>query len=127
MCGGERDRVPDDVREPRSDREKTNYQVVVSVFAHEGALDAEGTCGVVGADGGDVDEEAGVCIDPAGVDHVQLVFYARDCVVWVDFQEICPSAIDFGEVIMVFRHVVVFRQKGDRRLVDLYIEIGIPR
>ena len=81
---------------------------MVPVFAHEGPLNTEGAGGVVGAHGGDVNEEAGVGIDPAGVDYVKLVLYPRDGVVRVDLQEIRPAAVDLRDVVVVFGHVVVF-------------------
>lgn len=94
------------------------------VLDGHGAVDAAGG---IAAESGDVDEEAGVGVDPAGVDGVDGVEGAA-AVVRVDFEEVLFSFVRTDGVgdVGVGRHVVVLREVVNGGLRDHDVEVVVP-
>lgn len=66
----------------------------MSIFTHQGSLDASGSQQVIRPDGSNVDEQSGRGIYPSSIDYIQLVAGGSNTVVRVDLQEIGAATID---------------------------------
>lgn len=99
----------------------------MAVFAHQSARRAFLSCFIILAHCRNIDKQPRRCIDPAGINHVQLIGGRSDDIVGVDFKQISALALNIGDIELVFGHVVMFIEEMDGWLGDLDIDVVVPR
>lgn len=90
-----------------------SHQIMVLIFTHQSPGNTFRNCSVILSHGRDVNKEAGIRVNPSGVNDVELVFNPADSVVWVDLEQVASSGFNLWQTEMVLRHVIVFGQIGD--------------
>jgi hypothetical protein len=99
---------------------------MMSVLAHQSAFDTICDGGPVLADGADVDEQAGLGIDPSGVNHIRFVVGSAVGVVRIDLKKVVSAGRHSREAEVIFGHVIVFGEEVDGLFRDLEVKVGVP-
>lgn len=103
------------------------YQIMMLVLAHQCSFDTLCSSCMVRSDGGDVDEQPSIGIDPSCVNHIKLVRRGSVRIPRIDLQQVCSSLSITWQPEMILCHVVVLREEGDRRLRHLHVNVRVPR
>ena len=64
------------------------------IFAHQGPGNALSNCCVVLSNCRDVDEYAGICVNPPAINDVELVLDSANSVVRINLEEVVSSSFD---------------------------------
>lgn len=102
------------------------YQVMMPILDHEGSFDAIEDPRIVYSDGGDVDEQSSLGVDPPRINDVEPIILCAFHVAWVDLEHVVSAFGQVGQLAVIDRHAVVAREEVHCPLGNLSVDVGIP-